>query len=384
MKIKINKKEFLFFNDLNINMKLDSVASTFSLNARFDPENEEHKKLLMPGSYHTVQIFDNEDVLLFTGTILNTEFVSSSKPSLVSVSGYSLAGILEDCNIPVSAYPLESINRSIRDIVTRLLNVFKLGLVIQNTNVITRQTNQEVTLSVDVPVINSFEQSLEGSNIGGQSGQLVTTQNVTTTLNEVDVVIPKSTADATESIKSYIAKLCSQKNILLSHNQRGDLVLFKPNLGRVVYSFNKQNTLNMGLSFNGQGLHSDISVIRQPSKKNTTTSTVDSVKNPIIRLFRPKIKTLSSGEDTDTKNAANNELASELKSIGLKINVDRTIGLLPGQIVDVENPEVFLYQKTKFMVKDINIKETVNSETMEITLVLPETYTSGTPKNIFL
>lgn len=383
MRLKINGQFFDFFNDVNINRKFDSVASTFSFNARYNPDNPEHRRIFKPGQYQTIEIFE-DDRLLFTGTVVNTEFTSGPLPSLVKLSGYSLAGILEDCNIPVSAYPLESINRSLRDIVTRLLNVFNIGLVIQNTQVLPTSRTRTLTRAVTVNPINSFDQSIEGINVAF-GGQLVTQEQVTVqeNINEVDIIYPKSVAEPTESIKNYISKLCSQRNIVLSHNERGDVVLLKPDLNNVRYGFNDQNTLAMRLTFSGQGLHSDISVLRQPSDDNQGVSTVDTAKNPIIDQFRPKVKTLSSGEDTDVTRAADNELAAELKAISVKVSVNTILDLNPGDVVDVINERIFLFNRTKFIIKDISIKTNNESSVMDIMLVLPETYTAETPRNIF-
>ena len=133
MKIKINNKQFFFFNKFIIQRNLDSVASSFSFLANFNTENNDHKELFKPLSFQDIEIFDNEDKLLLTGTLVNFNFNSTSKPHLVKVSGYSKAGVLEDSNIPHSAYPLESINRSLEDISTRLLNIFGINLIIDDS-----------------------------------------------------------------------------------------------------------------------------------------------------------------------------------------------------------------------------------------------------------
>jgi prophage tail gpP-like protein len=384
MKLKINGNFFVFFNDVNIQRKFDSVASTFSFNARFNPDNPEHRDIFRPGQYQTIEIFDDNDILIFTGTVINTEFVSGPLPSLVKLSGYSLAGILEDCNIPVNAYPLESINRSLRDIVTRLLNIFGLGLVIQNTQVLRTSQTRTLTRASALEPLNSFVEDISGIDLGF-GNQLVTEQSqVIQGVNEVDIIYPKSVAEPTESIKSYISKLCSQRNIVLSHNNRGDVILLRPDLSNIRYGFNEQNTLTMRLVFAGQGMHSDISILRQPSEENEGVSTVSTARNPVISQFRPKIKTLSSGEDTDVTRAADNELASELKNISLKISVNSVLDLNPGDIVDVINPRIFLFNRTKFIIKDINFKGNNESSTTEFMLVLPETYTSQIPENIFV
>jgi prophage tail gpP-like protein len=338
MEIKINGREVSFFTEGSIQLKLDSIASVFSLKARFNPENDTHKEIFKPLQYHKIEIYNNDKKLIFTGTILGHTFESNEGINLVNISGYSLSGVLEDVNIPPANYPLESLNRSLKDIVTRLCGFYGIGVVIDDS-----------------------------------------------VKNEVNRVYKKTTASATDSIKGYLSKLTSQRNIILSHNARGQVVLFKPNdNGNPKYFFNKDNTLSMSSSYNGQGMHSKISVVRQPSGENTGVSTVDTIVNPLINSNRPTTKILSSGEDTDTKNAADNELASELKAISIKVKLKGLFeDIQPGDLVNVHNHEIYSFAYSRYMVSDVSLDFDEQSDgTTDLTLVLPETYTGKAPKNI--
>jgi len=338
MRIKINGDYYIFYNELSLDLKLDSIASTFSLNAKFNPDNEKHVKLFKPLNYSKVEIFNDAENLIFTGVIINHSFTSDSKTNLVALSGYSLPGVLEDCTTPVKNYPLESINRSLKDITERLCGLFNIKVVIDES-------------------------------VG----------------NDANRVYKKSVASPTDTIKSYLSKLTSQRNVILSHDNKGRVVLFKPNgESKPKYSFNKDNTLNMSLGVNGQGLHSLISVVRQPSAENSGVSTQDSISNPLVPIFRPTTKVLNSGEDTDTKNAADNELATELKAITINVSL---VGLYDdissGDIIEILNKEIFIYKKTNFMVSSVKFNITQSAQLTSLSLVLPETYTSKVPKKIF-
>lgn len=337
MKIRINDKIFLYFNNFAVQLNLDSIASSFSFVARFDPDDINHKILFKPLSYPKIEIFKDDDTLLLTGVIVNYEFNSQSTPDLVKLSGYSSAGILEDVNIPYSAYPLESLNRSLKDIATRLLNLFNLKLIIDSSAV-----------------------------------------------NDANLIYEKSVASPTESIKNYLSKLTSQRNIVLSHNEVGDVVLFKLiNTFTPKIFFNKENTLQMTFGIFGQNLHSEISVLRQPSDDNENLTPVDTIKNPLITIHKPSVRTLSSGTDTDTAKAADNALAAELQRLRLKIKLARWEDLIPGDLVEVQNDEIYLFRKTKFIVKSLVLNEKEKDRSMNISLVLPEAYTGGQPKQIF-
>lgn len=337
MKVKINGQYYAFFDNVSINFKLDSVASVFSFDARFNPNNAAHRIIFQPLTYNIVEIYDNDDKLKFTGVILNTSLGSNSSRDLQNVSGYSKGGVLEDCSIPYSAYPLERLNVSLKDIASRLFKEFGLGFVVDNS-----------------------------------------------VSNEMNLNYAKTVAEPTDTIKDFISKLAAQRNIVLSHNKKGDILFFKPDTkAKAKAFFSDQNTTSMSLAVNGQAMHSTISVIRQPSKDNPGLSPVDTISNHLVKINRTVVKVLSSGTETDTKKAADNLLAEELKSIEINVEINRYEDLNCGDIVEVHNHEIFLYNKTRLIVSEITINEANSSESMSLKLVLPETFTGETPKNIF-
>lgn len=337
MKIKINNKIFFFFNKFSVKLNLDTVASSFSFVAKFNPENEDHKILFKPLSYPKIEIFKDDDTLLLTGYIINHIFNSNENPELVKLSGYSLGGVLEDCSIPYSEYPLESINRSLKDISEKLLNKFNLKLIID-------------------------ENASKDANL----------------------IYKKTSASPSQSIKQYLSKLAAQRNIVISHNEKGDIIYFKPNiLAYPKILLNKLNSIKMTLNVAGQRLHNEITVIRQSSTEYNNLTPVDTVKNPLINEFRPKVKILSSGTITDTKKAAENAIASENENIQLSIKIPIWEDLYPGDVIEVENDEIYLYKRTKFIIKSLTMNESNDSRTMDILAVLPETYTSGKTSKIF-
>ena len=335
MKIKINNKYYNFFDNITINYKLDSVGSLFSFKARFNPDNEDHKEVFRPLQFQTVKIYDDNDNLKLTGNIISTSLNSQSLNELQSVSGYSTAGMLEDCTIPYGSYPLEKNNLSLNDIASSLLSPFGLSFVVDDS-----------------------------------------------ISNEMDLIYPKVVAEASETVKGFISKLASQRNIMIGHNEIGNLVFFKINANtKPKLYLNSENTVKMSLAVNGQAMHSDISVIRQPSKDNNGCSIVDSITNPLIGVNRSIVKVLSSGEDLDTKKAADNVLAAELKNISLIVSLHKIEDIKCGDFVDILNKEVFIYSRTKFIVSEITINQTTTSETMELKLLIPESFTGGVVNN---
>jgi len=338
MKIKINNVFYIHFNDFTLTSPLDSVASSFSFTVRYDPKNKEHRELFRPLAFHGVEFYNDKGQVFFTGTIVSHNFNSKESPDLVQLSGYSLPGILEDCTIPYSAYPLESLSSSLKEITEKILKNF--GLV----------------LRIDSSVAK-----------------------------EVNTPYKKSTAKPEGVVKDYLAKLAAQRNIILSHDIHGRLVYFRPDPdAKAIRFYNKENTTRMGLDISGQGMHSELTILRQqPGKDKSNVSASDTIKNQLVKKYRPSVQLMTSGEETDTKAAVENYLADELKNIKLDIDINRWDGMMTGDIIEVQNDEIFIHKKTRFMVASTTISENSDGRTMSISAVLPESFIGKTPKNIF-
>jgi len=122
VKLLVNNKEFRKFNAYKVGLRYNAVASTFEFTGL--------KGFLdNPLSYPDCKIYDDDNDLIITGTILSPSLTSRASVSLVNYSGYSLPGILEDVNVPVSLYPLQSDNLSLKDICDKLLNPFDISYV---------------------------------------------------------------------------------------------------------------------------------------------------------------------------------------------------------------------------------------------------------------
>jgi prophage tail gpP-like protein len=357
LEIVINGKSIAYFNSGTINLKLDSIASTFEFAAYFKPQEIDFQEIFKPLQYLPVEIYNSKKNLIFTGTILNHRFTSNSGRELVIISGYSKCGILEDVCIPPSEnYSLESNNKSLKDIATQLCRLFAINVVVSDQAKSISETNVKTTAK-------TTKEKSDYASIKAKANS----------------VFGRTSASPSESIRDYLAKLSSQKNIILSHNEKGEVLLFQPNYNQLPkYFFTKGNTISMSADYNGQALHSDIYIVRQPSDENQGVSTFDRAKNTLIAKYRPTTKIMSSGEDTQTKDAAKNELASELKAIQLTLELQGLFDeIYPGEIVNVHNHHIYCYAYNRFMVDSITMKFDSKSDTTTLNLVVPETFTGG-------
>jgi prophage tail gpP-like protein len=361
VQIKVNGKLFNYFNNVVISTTLDTIASTFTFTGDMNAADADSVALFKPLTYAKVEFFDDNGKLLSTGTIVHWSFKSSSEPHLVQLSGYSLPGVLDDCQIPYSLYPLQTDNLTLEQIVTRLIKPFGLNVIVY-------------------------------PSAQAECGQIIT----------------KTVAKVDETIKDYICKVANQKNVVVSHDIHGNLILFRPS-GDVPPKLllTGQNTETMDLEIDGTKIHSQITTLRQPSRgngKNDFTdetdldnvtnpdspggkvfkiSSIDTVYNPLVTAFRPYVHRLSKLSFYDTKRASLNMRGAELKGIRVNFSLDHWEPISVGDVIQVLNPEIFINKTANMILESTIIQESGERQTMTGTLVLVETFNGDDPQNIF-
>jgi prophage tail gpP-like protein len=346
MNLKINDRIHVrnieYFNDFSFQLRFDSVASPFSFAFYFDETNPQQKELACVSHFHEAILEHNGETLI-TGYILSEAFNKSSTRQLVQFAGYSKPGVLEDCEIPPTLYPLQSDNLCLREIAQKLIAPFKLQMVI------------------DPSVAKKME-----------------------------IKYPTTEAKVSQSIKSFLTELATQRDIIISHDSQGNLLFTKAKANMKPIAHFESGLMGdvLSLSFGGQGLHSHIWVIKQADTEGGNAGQA-MVRNPYVPIvYRPKVIIQNSGDDNSTQDVANNALAAELKNIVLTIKTFKweIEGKLikPNNIISVLAPELYIYKKTNFFIESVSY--TGDAEKMEATLtcVLPQVYNGEVPKNVFV
>lgn len=355
MILKINdrfrNRQLDYFNNFSLNLKFDSIGGTFGFSYDFNPDNREHKELSCIGHYHECSVEHNGELLL-TGIVLSINMTSAPVKKLVAIGGYSLPGVLEDCEIPTTSYPLQSDGLTLKQIAQKLLQPFGIKMIIDNA-----------------------------------------------VAQKMNSVFDKSTAGESQTVKAYLTELATQKNIVISHNEKGELLFTAAKTDQTpVMQFDFSNGVlpgvSMNLQFNGQAFHSHITVQKQAgidADAETGNAGEATVRNPYVypkAVYRPKVISQSSGSDVDTETAAKNALAAELKNIKLTIKLDRWLDangkiIKPNNYITVLNPEVYLYNKTVWFIEEVAFSGNEKEQTAVLTCVLPEVYNGKTPVYLF-
>lgn len=365
------------FNFVKLHLQYDSVASTFEFELSFDPQDKKQREIasvshiheasfyyvhLKPGRFQDIN-YDPQvtnDELLMTGFLLSQGFHHSSKPNTVKIGGYSKAGALEDSDISIDKFPLESVGKTFKQIVEAILKTS--------------------------PGKKGFNFGFVVDKLGNQDGNTVFEQE-----QSADKSFDKSTAPESKSIKVYLAELATQKNIVLSHTPQGDLLVTAPNVdGKSILditTIGMNGVMDIELIYNGQPLHSEITVIRQADEDGGNAAEF-TILNPLVPIvYRPKVVTLTSGNDITIGKAARNELGSELKAISLRVTLDKGVindkFIFPNNIITVTDPEVYLYNKTRWLIDSIDFEQSSEGEKIVLNCVLPCVY-SGSIINPFI
>lgn len=348
MELKINDRikirTIKFFNNFRMNLSYDSIASTFSFNFYFDPENHDHEELACVSHYHEA-ILEHKGQKLLHGYIVQQDFEDSSVKEMASFSGYSLPGFLGDCNIPPSIYPLQHDGLSLQQIATKLIKPFFLKMVVD-------------------PLVR----------------------------DRMNIKYDKTAAEPTQTISDYLTELAAQRDIIISHDEQGRLLFTQlQTKGIPILSVTEGLIgVRMSMSFKGQDIHSHITVIKQADSEggNAGQYTIRNPFVPVGRTYRPKTVIQSSGDNTSTKLAAQNALAAELRNVVLTVVVDRweLNGKLikPNALISVKNNKLYLYDKTNFFIESVSYEGNSEALTATLTCVLPCCYDGTAPLNVFV
>jgi prophage tail gpP-like protein len=351
------------FSKFSLNLKYDSIGSSFSISFYFDPENPNDKKLAAPSQYNLAKVYHNGELLL-TGFIVNQSFRSSADPNLVSFSGYSVPGVLEDCQIPTSTYPLQYDGLTFKEIADKVVGPFAIDIVIDDA--VEENTNEAIVAKA------SKKKTVKA---------------------KMKEKITKMTADANTTVKAFLTDLATQKDIILTHDEKGSLVFTKAKTSqKAIFHFEKDALgIEMGLTFNGQGINSHITVLKQADIDGGNAGEYTLI-NPYVprgtNSYRPKVVIQRVGDDISTQEVARNILRSQLKNIQVTISINNwdVNGkvIKPNSIVTVTNKELFIYKKTRLFVEEVNYQGDSESLTATLSCVLPEVYNDDEFVNIFV
>lgn len=374
-----------FFDEISLSLKFDSVTSTYSFKMFFDPNDAVMAELTAVSHIHECQIFYVHDQpgmyatkemngkpffeftpneLIITGFMLNQMTSNSAKPGFMEIGGYSKAGILGKCDFPKAAFPLQSDGLTFRQII-----------------------NQKVIPYFSNASAGGFKFYFKSSradsvfeNPDADLNAIIAAAETDDDANPYD----KTTGAESKNILSYLKELAIQKNLVLSTDIFGNLVVnFAYTGNNYLFEIGTGTDkaipfIDIACNYNGEGLHSQIEVIRQ-ADKNGDNEAYAIIYNPLVPVvFMPRVVKLSAGQNIDVNKVAESELGTELKNIPLKISLPSPAAnrkfIMPNNTIRVQDRRSYLYQPSKWFIEEVAYRKNAKEDVCEVTAVLPGVY----------
>ena len=331
-------KHFSFFTEYKIIEEIDTFDS-FNFSGPFDDTQKIYRESFRPLSYNSCAIYYGRD-LIFNGIMIAPQSKSIIDSKTFSIVGYPLCGVLNDCPMPISKYPIEYINQNLEQIA------------------------HSMALPFGIPV--EFQ-----ANPG----------------NPFEKVAP----EPEQKVLDFLSGLAMQRGILLSNNPQGALIGWRANIdGKPVASIKEGELPYLSCSpvTDPQNYYSHITGLsptedEKPAEKYT-------VENPhLIKrgILRPFTYIVHDAKDTDLQASVNAKAGRMFASSApymLTLQGHRNQDSnrwKKNTLISVYAPGAMIYHETKFLIKSVTISRNVDSgDTTVLTLVLPDAYAGIIPE----
>jgi len=335
--IIIDGKKFTGFTGYEINLLCDSF-DTFSFSAPYDLAVKGLKEAITPFAFKNCAVYYLGE-LLFKGYLLTPDPELQAGATEITLQGYPLCGVLNDCTVPPSKYPIEYYNVTLKDIADPIADVYGIKIIYK-----------------DGPGDPFTEVSIEPN----------------------------------EKVLSFLLKLSQQRKFLFTNDENGRLVFYKVKKENVFMQFKQGNTplLSITPHFNAQGFYSHITGHTKSDTLLEALSYTFENKYLINKgITRHETILVDDAETkTDLENAVKahaGRMFADCISYNLKcdthLNSDKKL-FKKGMTVCIEAPGAMISRQTNFIARNIKLLRDTNSKTAELELVLPGSFTDDPPE----
>ncbi|MDR2734308.1 MAG: hypothetical protein LBC99_06625 [Spirochaetota bacterium] len=335
--IVINGKKFTGFISYSLKLQYDSL-DTFSFTAPYDPNIEALRELAQPFAFALCEVFYN-DALVFRGTLLTPDPELANTTSEITLQGYPLCGVLNDCMTPPTRYPLQCMGLNLKGIADAACD------------------------SYSIPVV-----------FDGEIGPPFT---------EVSL-------EATDNVLDFLVKLAKQRKLLCTNTSKGELLFFSPKEEEVFASFTEGRypLLSVKPKFNAQNFYSHITGLAKTEVENLSLAWVFEnsylINKGVLRHHTVNIDSAESQSDLENAVIAYaGRMLSDCVSFTLEceshVNEKNEV-FKKGMRVSVYAPSAMIARETVFIAKEVELQCTTEGKTAVLTLVLPGSYTGEIPK----
>lgn len=339
----VNGTPFRLWDDLEITRSFDTVADTFSLTCPFNPDVKRTRQTFQPFKYQECAVYIGGEKVL-TGNIINIESTVNAESRVLKIDGYSKPGILNDCNVPPTSWPISINGLDLKQIAERLCKDY------------------------DITVI-----------FNGEAGAKFSARD-------------KIEIEPDKKIIDFLIDVAKLRGFVISSTVNGELIFRKTPSGiaTVTLEEGKNPLLSATCSFRGQFRFSHITILKNNNRfgagESITINDSELIGNGITR------HDIGNADDTEMGNLKNAAQAKLGRIIAGSIDVTISLsgwrrydnGALwnSADLVNFLSDGNMIYKKTMFLVRDVKFTKKSNALTCDLSLVLPEAY-SGETRTVF-
>lgn len=327
--VVIAGEAFKFWGAISVTRTIDQM-DTFSLSA---PTTDAFKPL----SFESVTI-NVGGAPLFTGTMLGVQPTVNASRETDEVDGYSLPGVLNDCTMPASAYPVEFNDQSLEEIAATVLRPFGLA---------------------------------------------------TEFVASAGAVFDRVAMDEGEKVLAFLANLAKQRNLIIGSSQQGALVFSTPTAGDPVARLEQGSAPLMSVMplFRPQQYYSDVTGIEPVLVGLKGQShTVKNTRLPgVVRPFTFVVQDAPQGELKAAVESKAARMFADAASYTVDVatwrNANDTLWA-PGDTVQLNAPAAKVFGFFSFLIRSVTFTATPTGRTASLQLVLPTSFSGQIPERM--
>lgn len=334
--VYIDGQRFRHWTGITIGRSLDNI-STVSFIGPFEESEPVFRDRFKPLKFRPLEVTIGGR-RVFTGTMINPYSQAEPEQVVLSVNGYGKPGILNDCTLPVSAYPeLENFDLTLAEIAKIVSGPFG------------------ISTSIDTDPGPTFE----------------------------DVA-----AEEEQKVMSYLIKLAKQRNLVITDTVDGKLLFTRSIItGKPVASLaqGEPGIISVDPLFSPQEYYSEITGIVPVLAGIEGPSYT--VKNKHLQdVFRPLTMMFDDATDADLKTAVDNRVGRMFaNAISYRVRVPSwrdPKGELwkPNTFFQLTAPGAMIYNPYKFIIRNVDLVRTSDEETAELLLTVPGSFSGGVPE----
>lgn len=333
----IDGKRFRYFTSLSVSRRVDGF-STVSVGAPYNASDADFREAMRQFQFKSVEVFIGGSPV-FSGVLVAVTPSLGSKEKKVQASGYTRAGVLADCNAPMSAYPLEFFDDDMKTVTEKLIGPFSLKATFL----------KEAGAKFD-----------QGLNLSPQ-----------------------------KKIWPFLVRLAKQRNLLIRDDDKGDLVFWVPNATPAV----PDAVLDQGASplirvtpdLDPQQYFSHVTG-REPMFLNldgASYTVINALLKGVLRPFTFEIDDTSGATLKEATEAATGRMfASAVKYEAEVATWRKPNGKIwqPGDFVQLTAPDAMIFKPYTFVVRGVTLSREEKSSVASLELSIPESLRGELPK----